>query len=222
MSVRRMFHRSGPTTPMLACMKHPRHSGGFTLIELMFTVAILAILLGIGIPSLVTTVQNGRMVAAANNALATLHIARSEAVKQRANVVVCPSANPTAVPPVCGGSMVGGGLIGFVDRNGNGQVDPNANPRLDDTVVNTVEGLDPTVFTMNANGNYIGIASTGFAQNVAALGGPSATNLVLCDTRGNVDLGNGVSAARVINISVTGRGQVLRTVADVNNAGGCP
>lgn len=69
----------------------PSHSG-FTLIELMVTVSILAILLSIGIPSFNETIRNNRTAAQANDLISALSLARSEAVKQGLPVAVC-SAN---------------------------------------------------------------------------------------------------------------------------------
>ena len=61
---------------------------GFTLVELMFTITVLAVLLGIGVPNFRDFIRNSRMTAAANDLLADLNLARSEAVKRRVAVTL--------------------------------------------------------------------------------------------------------------------------------------
>ncbi len=61
---------------------------GFTLLELMATITILAILLGIGIPSLTAFIQNSRVTSQANGLVSSFHLARSEAIKRGAQVRV--------------------------------------------------------------------------------------------------------------------------------------
>ncbi|WP_194723885.1 GspH/FimT family pseudopilin [Noviherbaspirillum malthae] len=70
--------------------------GGFTLIELMVAVAVTAILLGIAVPSLLDVLLGSRLTAHANTLVASLQLARSEAIKRNAVVTVCPSANGTS------------------------------------------------------------------------------------------------------------------------------
>src|SRR4051812_49326639 len=61
---------------------------GFTLIELMVTIAVAAILLAIVVPSFRTFTQSQRIKSGSFELYSALALARSEAVKQRANVTV--------------------------------------------------------------------------------------------------------------------------------------
>lgn len=59
---------------------------GFTLIEMMVTVAVLAIILGIGVPSFQGLIERNRISAAANSLFTSLSTARSEAIRLRQQV----------------------------------------------------------------------------------------------------------------------------------------
>ena len=65
-----------------------RRSRGFTLIELMVTVAILAIALGIAVPNLQEFARRNRLVSTTNNLASALALARSEAVRRATQVTV--------------------------------------------------------------------------------------------------------------------------------------
>lgn len=65
-----------------------RWSGGFTLIELLVTMAILAILLAIGVPSYQSITTSNRITAEINGLVSHLQYARSMAVKEGQNVTV--------------------------------------------------------------------------------------------------------------------------------------
>lgn len=90
----------------------PASERGFTLIELIVTVAVLAILLSIAIPNYQTFVLNSRMASQTNDLVTALNLARSEAVKRAADVTVCASSNGT--------SCTGGWAQGWIVRDAAG------------------------------------------------------------------------------------------------------
>lgn len=72
-------------------MEMSRGSGGFTLIELLVTMAILAIVLAIGVPSYQNITTSNRMTAEINGLVSHLQYARSTAVKEGQSVTVASS-----------------------------------------------------------------------------------------------------------------------------------
>ncbi|MBO9740652.1 GspH/FimT family pseudopilin [Xanthomonas axonopodis pv. begoniae] len=70
-----------------------RRESAFTLIELMVTVAVLAIVMAVAVPAFGTLIRSSRLTASANEMVAALQLARSEAVRQNSAVAVCRSDN---------------------------------------------------------------------------------------------------------------------------------
>ncbi len=74
----------------------PRSSPkGFTLVELMVTVAVLVILLMIAVPSLNDATLGKQLGSYANNLAASAYLARSEAIKRNAPITLCASSDGT-------------------------------------------------------------------------------------------------------------------------------
>lgn len=72
---------------------------GFTLLELMITVAVLVIALTVAVPSFKAVIQSNRVTASTNQLVTALNFARSEAVKRGQVVSLCMA--DASNPPKC-------------------------------------------------------------------------------------------------------------------------
>ena len=89
---------------------------GFTLLELMVTVALIGILLSVGMPSLKVFIQGNQLIASSNELLSALNLARSESIKLNSRVTICESSNGTSCSAT--GDWSNGWIV-FVDANGD-------------------------------------------------------------------------------------------------------
>ncbi len=71
----------------------PNRASGFTLIELIITVVIASILISLAAPSFSGFIKNNRLASQANDFMADVAFARSEAVKRGASITICRSGN---------------------------------------------------------------------------------------------------------------------------------
>lgn len=77
------------------------HARGFTLVELMVTLSVLAILLGLAIPSFSGAIARTAVAGHVNTFMADARFARTEALKRGANVTMCRSDNAETPLPTC-------------------------------------------------------------------------------------------------------------------------
>ncbi|MDD3937832.1 GspH/FimT family pseudopilin [Rhodoferax sp.] len=166
---------------------------GFTLVELLVTLTIAAILLSLAVPSLASFVQSARLRGSSNELASALMFARSEAIKRGHAVTVCKSENPNALDPSCGTSATWQqGWLVFVDHDRDGVVDGSATPS--DLVLRVgaadIPGL--TVSVASNFRNYIQYTSNGVSVGSDKL---ADGNLSMC-------LNN---KSQVLTIGTTGR-----------------
>lgn len=116
----------GKTEPGVARLASPRAAkagaaarrahAGFTMIELMVVVVVLAVLLTVAVPSFEAAMNGNRLAGASNELMASLQTARMEAVKRNGRVALCLSANANDAAPTCANAGVDGWIV-FVDAD---------------------------------------------------------------------------------------------------------
>lgn len=75
-------------------MNHkPSHACGFSIIELMVTLAVMAVLSILAAPMIGTTLEKNNVSSATNALLASISYARAEAVSRGTYVSMCPTAD---------------------------------------------------------------------------------------------------------------------------------
>jgi len=158
---------------------------GFTLIELMVVLVILAILIGTGIPNFRTWIQNNRIDSATRNLAGAFQLARSEAVSRQ------------TVVTVSNGGNWGDGLSIYTDTNPAGNTAYNA-PQ--DSLIKNIEySMDGITTNSNDNGNFISFTSTGLLNE-----GGNQRLIAICDDRGAAE-------GTLITLSVVGRTTISNT-----------
>ncbi|MDQ6638508.1 MAG: GspH/FimT family pseudopilin [Pseudomonadota bacterium] len=107
-----------PSGPGRIALRHgaARRPAGFSLIEMLTTMSIIAILLAIASPGLASLSSANALSSAQGELAAAMMLARGEALKRSTTVGLA------ATSPVRGAEFSGGWIV-FVDANGNGTFD---------------------------------------------------------------------------------------------------
>jgi type IV fimbrial biogenesis protein FimT len=173
-----------------------RKTGGFTLIELMIVLAVVAVMVGAGAPAMTSMIRSIQLTNASNDLLWGLFMARSEAVKRKSRVVVCKSADGIVCAQVGGWEQ---GWLVFQDNDNDGQHDQG------ETILHRAQPLPPE---LRVTGNvtvarYVSYAPTGATQLIG--GNFQAGTITLC--RRSADSGE----ARQIVVSSSGRPRVQKS-----------
>lgn len=175
-----------------------RHQHGFTLGELMTTLAVLGIGLALAVPGFDTVMSNNRRATAINQMVSTMHAARSEAITRRTQVAVCPSSDGET----CNAAAWNEGWIYFADAN------PHADPRAvgaGDIVLGAAHATDhiditsvefPAFFVYRPNGRLM-----------VDTPDDNSGELTFCDHRG-------ADHARVVIVNSSGEPRLSETQAN--------
>lgn len=155
--------------------RRQRRARGLTLVELLVTLAIVAIGAGIAAPSFKGMIADTRLSGQANDLLVSLKYTRSEAVTRNARVSMCKKAsdNSCAATATATASWQGGWLV-FVDGGTVGTIDGA------DTILRVQGALKAsTLIGDGAVTNYVSYLGSG--QTSAAGGGTQVGTFSLCD-----------------------------------------
>jgi type IV fimbrial biogenesis protein FimT len=145
---------------------------GFTMVEMIMTVAVGAILLTVGIPSFRYITNSNRIAAEINGLLGDLQFARSEAVKEGVSVSVCVSSNGTA----CAGTNTWqNGWIVISSAANTGVLRVQAPFSSTDTFVGTNGTNALNTVTFNRDGYANGIAAGTLIELHDITGNPNWT-----------------------------------------------
>lgn len=157
---------------------------GLTLVELLVTMAIMAILLAIAVPSFLNASLNSKLNDIANSFVSSAQLARSEAIKTNLPVTLCASIDGEE----CGGDWADGWIV-FWD-----------NPLTDARVMPVLREALPQGFVLTGDATSIVFQPTGVGATSAAL--------TVCRSAPSVG-----SVKREISVSGTGRTEVIRKSA---------
>lgn len=149
-------------------LKNRTAAGGFTIIELLVTMSIVAVLMAIGVPSFRYVTNSNRIASEINGLLGDLQFARSEAIKDGRTVTVCVSANGTSCSNATSWHS---GWIVFSDPTNVGTVDTGE-------VVLRVQAPFSGTDTFNASNN---VKAVTFNREGYAVGIASGTLITLQD-----------------------------------------
>ena len=169
-----------------------RPARGFTLIELMVGLAILAIVMRLAVPGITQMYKTNRVQTEASQFVSDLQLARAEAIRRGLPVSVCPSTNGTSC--VANSSNWHAGWMVFFDRSGNCSVDTG------DTALRVRAGFrGGDTFTASPAAPCVSFNREGFTA------APTAATLFTLHTSENI-----ADATRCVSLEFGGRTATIK------------
>ncbi len=170
------------------------NSHGFTILELMVTVAVAGILSMVVVPELSIFLKNSAARQTTFDMMSALTIARSEAIKRGSRVLLCRTADPHASVPICGGDTKdwSTGWLVFIAEDGDSEFDVGTDILV---TVGDATSNGISLFTNNITDASLEFRSDG------SIGAAGTARFVICDDRGT-------EAGRQLNVTRVGRPDV--------------
>jgi len=166
---------------------------GHTLTELIATIAIAMLLMGIVVPSFAELIQNSRLTTAVNTLVSTLHYTRSEAIKRNQAAIICKGTPEDG----CNTSQAWhDGWLVYVDDNGNRSWDEGESLLR---VQAALESRQTLAWNAFPSSNYVIYYPNGRAS--------SNGTFIFCDQRG-------ATAAKALIIAKSGRVRLASKAAN--------
>ncbi len=146
---------------------------GFTLIELLITLAIIAIISTITVPSFAEIIADNKQVTRYNQLLAGVAFTRSEAIKQGVRTSICQSSDQTSCTQHSKQWHLG--WIIYTDADSDNQVD------ADESILFVQQSFNDEVTISFGGRNRIAYYPDGLAV------GSSNGTFLICDNRGDAN-----------------------------------
>lgn len=183
---------------------------GFTLVELLVTLSVLAILLAVAVPSFQGTIASSQLTSRTNELVSALNLARSEAIRRGARVTLCKSSSGTACTNSGNWEQ---GWIAFVDTT---RSSTSASVDSGETVLSVQQATSGTTLIKGSTNvaNYVSFGADGRPRTLA--GAFTSGKLLTCST--STALANS-TRAREVELSTVGR---LSTSTPSSVASSCP